>query len=213
MRGNKLHGRACDDLIGVASILSALIEVKRDRAPVNVAGVLTRAEEVGFHGALALAGSGKLRRNSLVISLETSREIPPVKMGAGVIVRVGDRASVFDSEATRFLSEVASRLAGADRTFAFQRALMSGGTCEATAFQEFGYQTAAVCVALGNYHNCAPNNRIAAEYVSATDCVQLVKLMVESARAMPQYAKLISALPERLTELSQVARNMLPRRL
>ena len=41
---------------------------------------------------------------------------------------------------------------------------MSGGTCEATAYQEFGFQTAAVCVALGNYHNCGPRNRIAAEF-------------------------------------------------
>jgi hypothetical protein len=37
--------------------------------------------------------------------LETSRELPGVKMGGGVILRVGDKASIFDSEATRFLAE------------------------------------------------------------------------------------------------------------
>ena len=212
LRDGEIHGRACDDLIGVAAILAALIELKKTRARVNVIGLLTRAEEVGFHGALALAYSGKLPKRSLVISLETSREIPPVKMGAGVIIRVGDRTSIFDSEATRFLSEVAGGLARADETFAFQRALMSGGTCEATAFQEFGYQTAAVCVALGNYHNCAQKNRIAPEYVSVADCCRMARLMTAAARNMPDYLRLVGALPKRLAALSRSAKVALPQR-
>src|SRR5437763_1575800 len=86
------------------------------------------------------------------------------KVGKGVIVRVGDRTSIFDSEAMRFLAEVAAGLKGKRNGFQYQRGLMGGGTCEATAYQEFGLQTAAVCVSLGNYHNCAPGNRIEAEY-------------------------------------------------
>jgi endoglucanase len=84
-----------------------------------------------------------LPSNSLIISLETSRELPGVKMGQGVILRVGDRASVFDSGASRFLAEVAGNLGAKEKNFRFQRALMSGGTCEATAYQEFGFQSAA----------------------------------------------------------------------
>ena len=42
---------------------------------------------------------------------------------------------------------------------------MSGGTCEATAYQLYGYRTAALCVALGNYHNCGPDLTIAPEFV------------------------------------------------
>jgi len=46
---------------------------------------------------------------------------------------------------------------------------MQGGTCEATAYALYGYRTAAMCVALGNYHNCGPGDRIAPEYVSLED--------------------------------------------
>ena len=59
-----------------------------------------RAEEIGFHGALAVAAKRGVPKNSLIVSLETSRELPGVKMGQGVILRVGDRTSIFDSEAT-----------------------------------------------------------------------------------------------------------------
>src|SRR6267142_807838 len=177
-------GRACDDLIGVTSILAAVIELKKARARVNVIGVISRAEEIGFRGVLALTNTRHLPNNSLVISLETSRELPGVKMGHGVILRTGDRTSIFDPEATRFLAEVASALTAKRKGFQFQRGLMSGGTCEGTAYQELGFQTAAVCVALGNYHNCAPGNRVAAEYVSVSDACEMVQLLVAAAEQM-----------------------------
>jgi endoglucanase len=196
----QIRGRACDDLIGAAAVLATLIDLKRSRALVNIVGVLSRAEEVGFRGALALAASRKLSKNSLIISLETSRELPGVKMGKGVILRVGDRASVFDPAASRFLAEVATELT-ANATFSFQRALMSGGTCEATAYQEFGFQCAAVCIALGNYHNCGESNRIEAEHVAVTDACGMVELLVGAARNMPQYSRLVAKLPKRLDQL------------
>jgi putative aminopeptidase FrvX len=165
---------------------------------VNVIGVLSRAEEVGFHGALALAASGKLPKDGLIVSLETSRELPPARMGQGVIVRVGDRASIFGAAESRFLAEAATDLAKQDPNFQFQRALMSGGTCEATAYQEFGYRCAAVCVALGNYHNCGKNNRIAAEFVSLRDAESMSALLRRSASEMKNWRKLTGRLPKRL---------------
>ena len=57
VRQNQIHGRACDDLGGVAAILAVLVELKRKRARVNVIGVISRAEEVGFQGALTVAAS------------------------------------------------------------------------------------------------------------------------------------------------------------
>jgi putative aminopeptidase FrvX len=45
-------------------------------------------------------------------------------MGQGVIVRVGDRTSIFDSKATRYLTEIAAGLQ--KRGLKFQGALMSG---------------------------------------------------------------------------------------
>ncbi len=201
LQDGHIHARACDDLVGVASILATLIVLKQRRARVNVIGVISRAEEIGFRGALAVAASRQLPKDSLVISLETSRELPPVKMGQGVIIRVGDRTSIFDSTATRFLQEVAADLNRRNKSFQFQRALMYGGTCEATAYQEFGFQTAAVCVALGNYHNCAPQNKIAAEYVSLADACSMVDLLVAGAKQMPNFSHLTGSLPVRLRKM------------
>jgi endoglucanase len=206
LRGGKIHGRSCDDLVGVAAILATMIDLKLSRARVHVIGVISRAEEVGFQGALTVAQAGLLPKNSLIVSLETSKELPPTKMGGGVILRVGDRTSIFDSVAMRFLGEVAAGLQAEDSKFQFQRALMFGGTCEATAYQEFGYQTAAVCVALGNYHNCHPGGRIAAEFVSLSDACGMVRLLTESARQMRAFDPLTAKLPVRLKGLLKEAR-------
>ena len=54
---------------------------------------------------------------------------------------------------------------------------MSGGTCEATAYQLYGYRTAALCVALGNYHNCGPDETIAPEFVAVDDVAGMIALM------------------------------------
>jgi putative aminopeptidase FrvX len=209
LRNNRIYGRACDDLIGVASALATVIELKKSRVRMNAIAAISRAEEVGFHGALALSGSRLLPKNSLVISLETSRELPGVRMGEGVILRVGDRTSIFDSEAMRFLSEVAAGLKARHRSFSFQRALMSGGTCEATAYQEYGFQTGAVCVALGNYHNCAPRNRIAEEYIDISDACSMVDLLLEAARNMPRFQQLTNKLPARLEKMRREAMSKL----
>jgi len=201
VRQRRIYGRSCDDLIGVAAALATLIELKKSRTRVNVIAVISRAEEIGFRGALACAASGDLPKNSLVISLETSRELPGVKMGQGVILRVGDRTSIFNPEATRFLAEVALELTAKRKGFEYQRGLMSGGTCEATAYQEFGFQTAAVCVALGNYHNCAARERIKTEYVNISDVSSMVELLVAAAKRMSQYSYLTSKLPRRLRQM------------
>jgi endoglucanase len=213
MRNGKIQGRSCDDLVGVASVLATMIELKRSRARVHVIGVISRAEEIGFQGALTVADVKLLPKNSLIVSLETSKELPPTKMGRGVILRVGDRSSIFDSDGMRFLGEVAAGLQAKDKKFEFQRALMFGGTCEATAFQEFGYQVAAVCVALGNYHNCHPQGRVAAEYVSLSDACGMVQLLVEAARQMCAYDRLTSKLPKRLHTLLKEARRNLRRKV
>ncbi len=201
LQKNRIIGRVCDDLIGVASILTTLIELRRSRRNSWVIGAITRAEEIGFGGALSLAKSGKLPDDSLVVSLETSKEIPGVKMGRGVIIRVGDRSSVFDSCATRFFSENAAALDKAGASFLFQRALMAGGSCEGTAFQEAGFQTAALCVALGNYHNCGAGNRIAEEFVDRRDAEGMVRLLVNAALGMKSFSAVVDRLPKRLEKI------------
>lgn len=177
LRDGRIHSRACDDLIGCATIIATLLELEERGIEASVYGVFTRAEEVGFIGAIEIARSGLLPREITVVSLETSSEKSGgCRMGAGVIVRVGDRTAIFDSEATASFMQLAERA-----NIPVQRCLMSGGTCEATAFQLFGYRSAGLCVALGNYHNCGPDSQIMAEFVALDDVAAMVRLCVEIA--------------------------------
>lgn len=198
IRGGRIRSRACDDLIGCTAIVAMLRELEHTGAECAAWGLFTRAEEVGFVGAIELAKSGALPKSVTVVSLETSSvKGGPVKIGAGPIIRVGDRTSVFDSMATARL-QAAAKSAG----IVHQRALMQGGTCEATAYALYGYRTAAMCVALGNYHNCGPGDRIAPEYVSVADTLGMARLCAAAATAADSdpHRDLRSALEKRLAD-------------
>ena len=172
LRDGQIHSRACDDLIGCAVIVATLQALDEAGFAGECYGLFTRAEEVGFGGAIEMARDGWLRDADItVISLETSAERPPARLGAGPIIRVGDKQSIFDHNVTAELVAAA-----AETGLAVQRCLMSGGTCEGTAFRLYGVRCGAMCVALGNYHNCGPDNRIEAEYVSLDDVAGLVAL-------------------------------------
>jgi hypothetical protein len=56
--------------------------------------------------------------------------------------------------------------------------LMPGGTCEATAFQLYGFRSAALCIALGNYHNCTPDGQIDSEFIDLGDLEGLIALCI-----------------------------------
>ncbi len=175
LRDGRIYSRACDDLIGCATIVAALVHFEEAGFTGECYGLFTRAEEVGFAGAIAMARDGWLDRAGLtVISLETSSERPPARMGEGPIVRVGDKTSIFDGTVTAELAATA-----ADAGITVQRCLMSGGTCEATPFRLYGIRCGALCIALGNYHNCAPDCVIDSEYVSLSDLEGLVALCTQ----------------------------------
>jgi endoglucanase len=110
--------------------------------------MLTRAEEVGLVGAIHAAKHETIPKGSLMLSIETSRQLPNARIGEGPIVRIGDRVTVFDRELSNAISAAASR-AG----LRHQRKLMDGGGCEATAFGAYGYRSTGLCLALGNWHN------------------------------------------------------------
>jgi endoglucanase len=177
VRDGRIHSRACDDLIGCGAIVALFQQLERLGAEATVYGLFTRAEEVGFVGAIHLAKSGRVPLDLTIVSLETSSEKSPGagKMGEGVIIRVGDKTSIFDDAATAALTHAAT-----EAKIPHQRCLMSGGTCEATAYQLYGYRTAALCVALGNYHNCGPDLTIAPEFVSLDDVAGMVQLMTRA---------------------------------
>jgi endoglucanase len=173
-----LETRAADDLAGVAAILAVLECVERiDPARrVDLRALFTRAEEVGFVGAIAAARGGRLPAGARIVAIEASKALPHAPQGAGPILRVGDRTSVFDDALTRWLVRVATELAGArGNRFAWQRRLMDGGTCESTAYQLYGYRSAALCVPLGNYHNMSGRGSIAVESIRLSDLVGLVR--------------------------------------
>lgn len=170
---DRVSGRVCDDLVGCAAIVALFSELERLEAPGACYGIFTRAEEVGFVGAVHLAKSGYLPTNLSFVSLETSSPRGTAEMGKGPVVRVGDRLSVFDDEATAEL--LAAAAAGGVEV---QRALLEGGACEATAMNLFGICATGISVLLGNYHNCAPAGHIDSEYVVLKDVKAMIALIL-----------------------------------
>ncbi|MBI3971259.1 MAG: M20/M25/M40 family metallo-hydrolase [Chloroflexi bacterium] len=177
----RLYQTAADDLAGCAAILCMLEACVRTRVASDVAAVFTRAEEVGLVGATLVARQRRLPPETIVVSLEASRELPGGQMGEGPVIRVGDRAMAFHPDGEALLRAAHGHLVERNPDVRVQRQLMSGGTCEATAYQLAGYTTAAVALPLGNYHNAGPNFTIAAEYVDADDLRTGVDLLVATA--------------------------------
>lgn len=139
---------ACDDLAGAAAALAAL-DKARGRSDLRHFGVmLTRAEEVGLIGAIHAAKHRTIPEGARLLSIETSRELPNALIGDGPIIRIGDRATVFDRELSNLVSHAVE-----EAGIRHQRKLMDGGGCEATAFGVYGYRATGLCLALGNWHN------------------------------------------------------------
>ncbi len=183
VEGDRLYTKCADDLIGAFAIVETAIARQRSRAKSPFIGLLTRAEEVGFIGAIAHFELGwwkTKKRPVIAVSLETSRALPGAEIGRGPIVRLGDRKSVFHSAYTQVFSDLAARILPGRH----QRRIMDGGSCEGTAATAYGIPTIAVSVPLGNYHNqsfeggsdAAPSNGPAPEFVSVADLEDLLTL-------------------------------------
>jgi endoglucanase len=182
LRGARLSARVCDDLMGAAAILALLDECVRAQVAQRVVGIFTRAEETGFVGCIGLLESRLIAPDTLVVGLECSPRRTTAVVGRGPVIRVGDRLSVFDPAVTAALEEAARRVAARSPGLLRQRALMDGGSCESTAYNAWGLRAGAMCLALGNYHNCGPRQTIAPEFVDWDDFEGLVAIMLECAR-------------------------------
>ena len=183
--GKRLYTQVADDLIGVFAVLATALTLysgKRRTQPPFL-GLLTRAEEVGFVGAIAhfeLDWREHARRPVVAVSLETSRTLPNAIIGKGPVVRLGDRRTVFDPGYLHILSEVAAQ----ELPGRHQRRVMDGGTCEATAATAWGLPAIGISVPLGNYHNqgfeggqdCVSKEGPAPEFVHLDDIDGLLKL-------------------------------------
>lgn len=221
IHGGRLRAPACDDLAAVAAALAALEELSRDESPPDARVLLTVAEEVGFVGAIAACKARTMPDDARVIALENSRAFAESPIGGGPIVRVGDRLSTFHPGLTSAIVDVAKKLAGepdkpvgraappTEPAFRWQRRLMPGGACEATAYAAYGYEAACVCLPLGAYHNMGDLERvleqikqgrddidapIAAEEISVSDYEGLVDLLVACGRSLDEAPSLIDKL-------------------
>ncbi len=210
--GGIIHTNACDDLAAVAAALCAIDEIVRLQREGgeshDVRVLFTRAEEIGFVGAIGASRDGFMPKGARIIALENSRAFPDSPIHGGPIVRVGDRISVFSPELTGAVAKVAERIAGgpAQPTAAqklsdmpkwkWQRKLMAGGACEASVYCAYGYTATCVCLPLGNYHNMAGlaeaqagthegTPRVGREYVGIDDFDGMVDLLVACGLDLP----------------------------
>lgn len=183
--GKRIYTQVADDLIGVFAVLATALALYsgKQRLQPPFLGLLTRAEEVGFVGAIAhfeLDWRERARRPVVAISLETSRTLPNALIGKGPVVRLGDRRTVFDPGYLHILSELAEQVLPGRH----QRRVMDGGTCEATAAIAWGLPAIGISVPLGNYHNqgfeggpdCSGQDGPAPEFVHLDDIDGLLKL-------------------------------------
>lgn len=219
-----IHTHACDDLAAAACALIAMDRLRAQRAAgvhrADTRLLFTRAEEVGFIGALAAVRHNTIQPDAKVIALENSRAFPESPIGAGPIVRVGDRLTIFSPRLTDDIARIAEDIAGGPATptasqkasdlpkWKWQRKLMAGGACEATVFCHAGLDATCVCLPLGNYHNMAnleeaqagtiKNPRPAREFVSLADAEGMIDLLTACATrlASPPQSKTSQKLDE-----------------
>ncbi len=199
---------ACDDLAGVAAALAALDRARGDRRLRHLGVLLTRAEEVGFVGAIGACRDGTVPRDATVLSIECSRTSADAPLGQGPVVRVGDASSVFDHHTTNLIAEAAVAA-----SITHQRKLMAGGSCEATAFVAYGYAATGLCLPLGNYHNMGHLDEVEQgkgmatllpEIISVADFHGLVDLLGVSAEAVAGGSSLVDRLEVRFHDAKRV---------
>ncbi len=180
-RGDELAMRAADDQALCALSILTLEALAAESAAFDVHAVFTRAEEPGLFGARLIAAEGGIPADAYVVSLEASRALPHAPAGRGVVIRVGDYHNTFSNEAERYLRVAQERLYM--RGIGTQRALLTGGTCEASAFVRLGWTATGVALPNTNYHNAGPDDRFVPEVVRLSDLMSGIALLAESATA------------------------------
>jgi endoglucanase len=177
LQRDRLASKGLDNLLSCAAILAVMARLRRRRSAADLLGVFTRAEEVGFVGAGGVLRSRALAASRPLVVLETSQASALAPIGAGPVLRVGDRMTSFDPEMDVWLADRAADLARRRKRFRYQRALMTGGACEASLYVLHGRRVGAVALPLGNYHNMTTRGSIGSEHVSPDDFDNLLLLL------------------------------------
>jgi endoglucanase len=130
-----------------------------------------------------------------------------------VIVRVGDARSLFDPRLMKVLHDAAAELAREQPGFAFQRRLMDGGSCEATAFCAAGYRAGGLALPLVNYHNMSGLDGgepgIGPETIRVSDFAAEVRLLLRLAELSPRLPELERGAEAWIGDLTRTARKTL----
>lgn len=229
-----LRTPACDDLAALVAALATMDEIikrqERGEATEDVRLLFTRAEEIGFIGAIGACRHGTIPENARVIALENSRAFADAPIGGGPIVRVGDRLSIFSPALTGAINKRAEEIAGGSAPTAsqkhsdapawkWQRKLMAGGACEASVFCANGLEATCVCLPLGNYHNMADLDLVQAgantnkptidrEFIAISDFDGMVDLLVACGEHLPA----AGGLADRLEKLWKDRKGLLDER-
>ncbi len=180
-KGDRIYAHTIDDLGGCSALIagmSYLHKYKRN-LDANVHFVFTRAEEVGFIGLISLIKNNYLQRSGYYISCETSKCILPVQFGKGVVLRLGDRAGIFEERFTNSLFSYFQKKALLEK-YPIQRGLLDGGTCEATPLVINNFKASGFACPLGNYHNLGDDNTLKEEYINANDFTSYVNTIIET---------------------------------
>jgi hypothetical protein len=102
-------------------------------------------------------------------------------------MRVGDKMSVFNPVLTNQISLLMMEHQKSNPDFKWQRKLMPGGTCEATTFSTFGYESTCICLPLGNYHNMRDIDgvnagkrpaKVGPEFISVDDYHGMIAMLI-----------------------------------
>ena len=219
--GGLLHTHACDDLAAVGAALIAFDRLRSVPSAAHVRLLFTRAEEVGFVGAIWALKNATVPAGSHLILLENSRSFHDSPIGGGPVVRVGDCLSTFSPTLTAAISKAAEDLEKSRKDtpdpFRWQRRLMPGGACEATAYQAWGFEAACICLPLGNYHNMADLDLVQAndptairearcdrEHVAMADIHGLIDLLVALGSNLAATPSLMDRLEAMYTERASV---------
>lgn len=168
----KIQARAIDDLAGVCALMTAFSAAKE--IPKGVTCLFSRAEEGGFHGTVAVLEKGWLSpQKTSMISVESSSALPGGESGGGPIIRLGDRSSVFNPGFVRWIQYKVAGVKGLQT----QRRVMDGGSCEASAFNAYGFVVAGISIPLIGYHNVGSRNQAVTEEIATNDLLLTTKLI------------------------------------
>ncbi|MBL4809538.1 MAG: hypothetical protein JKY43_05715 [Phycisphaerales bacterium] len=226
-----LYTNACDDLAAAAAALAALDELRHDHCPNDIRLLFTRAEEVGFIGAIGASRDHFMPKASRIIALENSRAFEDSPIHAGPIVRVGDRISIFSPDLTGAIAKVAESISGGASTptasqktsdmptWKWQRKLMAGGACEASVYCAYGYTATCLCLPLGNYHNMANLSeaqagtheqdfgtppRVGCEHIGLDDYQGLIDLLIAIGKNLPNSPAFIDRIEKLWTDKQSI---------